>query len=294
MNTKTNVLPDFTAPEKKLSGIEKMRANLYALESEAESIISKGNTMTTGDRSRLLRIINVSYHDSGKIEGVYSIDGSVTCEFCTRMRAAAADNELMICGGCYAAKDAWKEAAWRRHKLNLSILSNVLFTVDELQTLPAGALIRINEDGDIANETHARNILRFSFAHSFADVGFWYKNVTAVEAGLKAEGCHNVEEKRIMFPNVTFVQSSVLIGFPARPAWFTDAVFTVYPDAATTAEAIANGAWACNGRKCIDCGYFCYKAARKAGKVVYIAEILRCSKAAREKILKAYNARKAG
>jgi hypothetical protein len=82
----------------------------------------------------------------------------------------------------------------------------------------------------------------------------------------------------------------MLIGFEARPLWFDDAIFTVYPDAVTTEAAIAAGGHECNGRKCRNCGFTCYLMQRPA-QPLHIAEVLRCSKAARVEILAAYRAR---
>ena len=276
-----------TVNEKRL---ETMRRNLATLENEAAAILEKGDAMTAEDRARLLQLVNVAYHVGGKIEGLFSVDSCASCAFCQRMIAAAADNSLMICGACYAARDAYKEASWRRHTLNARIFSAVLFSVDELQqlTIP-GLLCRFNEDGDTVNETMARNYIRIVVSHPSTRFGYFYKNAAAVAAGLKAEGY----TARDQLPeNVRFIHSSHLIGFKTSPLWFDDAVFTVYPDAATTAAAIAAGQHACNGRKCKDCGYKCYQMERTK-KPVYIAELLRCSSERRKAILEAYNARAA-
>ena len=270
--------------------LETMRRNLAALEEKARGILAKRDSMTAGDRLDLLRIVNVAYHDSGKIEGCFSVDSCAACEFCQKMIAAAADNILMICGCCYAAADSWKEAAWRRHQLNALIFSNVLFTVEELAILPvAGILCRFNEDGDTVNETMARNYIRMAAAHPVTHFGYWYKNAPAVAAGLAAEG---ITTRDALPENIRFIHSSALIGFPARAAWFDDAIFTVYPDAETTAAAIAAGAHECNGRRCRACGYTCYMMQRQA-EPLHIAEYLRTNKAQRARIRAAYDARKA-
>ena len=266
--------------------LAKMRATLSALETEAEEILAKGDALTHADRLRLLRLVNVAYHArASKIDGVFSVDSSAACEFCQRMMAAAKDHILMICGACYAARDEYKEASWRRHKLNARILSSVLFTVDELKTLPIdGTLCRFNEDGDTVNVVMARNYLRIAAGHPGAMFGYWYKNTAAVEAGLIAEGITTRDARP---ENVRFIHSSVMIGFAARETWFDDAIFTVYPDEATTLAAVSAGAHECNGRKCRDCGYTCYVMHRRP-QVLHVAEVLRCSKARRAVIMAAY------
>ena len=270
------------ATEKRLAT---MRKNLSLLEEKAEGILAKGDSMTAEDRLELLNIVNVAYHDSGKIEGIYSIDSTASCEFCSKMIRAAIDNILMICGACYAAADAWKEAAWRRHKLNARILSTVLFTVDELRALPVGLLCRYNEDGDTVNETMGRNYLRNAAAHPGTNFGYWYKNQPIVEKALHAEGIRTRDQ---LPKNIRFIHSSALIGFPVRPAWHDDAIFTVYPDAATTEAAILAGAHECNGRRCRACGFFCYLAERQP-EAVHIAEVLRTNAARRKEIRAAYD-----
>jgi hypothetical protein len=247
------------------------------------------DTFRAGIRARLLALVNVAYHDSGKIEGCSSVDGCASCEFCQRMIAAAADNDLMICGCCYAAADAWKEIAWRTHSLNARILSSVLFTLEELATLRLTERCRFNEDGDTVNETHARNLLRIVVTHPGTFCGYWFKNGPAVAAGLAAEGYKTRED---LPANVRFIHSSALIGFPARPLWFDDGIFTVFPDQETTDAAIAAGAWECNGRRCRACGYFCYMHDRRP-EPVHIAELLRTNKQNRARIRAAYDARKA-
>lgn len=273
------------------------RRTIREKEERAAEIMAAGPDNVTDEQVReLLALVNVAYHDGGKIDGIYSVDGSVTCEFCARMRAAAKHEPLIICGGCYAAKDAYKEMSWRQHKLNARILSFKLYTVEQLKTfnLPDGEDIRINEDGDITNVIHARNVLRMFTVFVLCSFGFWAKNSPDVEKALHAEGVHTRAEKLRKYPNVRFVQSSILIGFPARPVWYADAIFTVYPDETTTAAAIADGAWPCNGRKCNDCGRHCYRPENNAADVENIAELLsRVSKATRAAIMDEYNTRKA-
>lgn len=265
--------------------LEKMRKNLETLENAAAVILEK-EEKTAADRLALLSLLNIAFHKSGKIEDIASIDGTAACDFCAMMRRAAAHNPLIVCGYCYAAADAWKEAAWRRHKLNARILSTVLFTEDELQTLAIPSMrCRINEDGDVVNVTHARNILRIQKTHEYINFGFWFKNAPAVADALRLEGYNRRED---LPDNVRFVQSSVLIGIPALPVWFADCVFTVFPDMETTESAISQGAFPCNGRKCKTCGFNCYKRGAHALPVQYIAEFLRCSAEKRESIVNAY------
>lgn len=267
------------------------RAGVREAEEAAENILAAGvDNLTKEQRLDLLALVNVAYHDSGKIEGCFSVDSCASCAFCQKMIAAAMDNVLIICGACYAAADAYKEFSWRRHSLNARILSSVLFTAEELKVLHIdGGRCRFNEDGDTVNETHARNLLRIAETRQETMFGYWFKNAVAVEAGLHAEGYHTRES---LPQNIRFIHSALLIGFPPAALWFDDAIFVVYPDAATTAAAIAAGAHACNGKRCRACKYWCYTHKRQE-KPVIIAELLRCGKETRARILAAYEARKA-
>ena len=275
-----------TATEKRLAS---MRANLDNLENTAHVILEKGDAMTSDDRKTLLSLVNVAFHKGGKIDGIYSIDGTAACGFCEKMRHAAETNCLMICGMCYAARDFWKEAAFRRHRLNARILSTVLFTVEELQTLPIPMVadVRINEDGDVSNCIHGQNVIRLFKAFHRCSFGFWYKNTAAVSAALQAEGISRKEDKP---HNVRFVHSSPLIGIPVRAMWYDDAIFTVYPDEETTVSAIRCGSYECNGRRCQNCGLNCYRPENNVDGLQHIAEVLRANKATVAAIRAAYDA----
>lgn len=287
---KTTTKPAMNA-DKNAARLEKARARLDAMQAEAEAIIAKPEP-TAADRSRLIQLINVPLHEGGKIEGIFSIDSFVMCDFCQSMRKAAEKDPLIICGLCYAAADArYKEFVNRRHWLNMFILSSVLFTEEELKYLCIyGILCRFNEDGDTTGITMARNYIRIGHTHPDVRFGYWYKNAVSIAAALELEGITRREE---LPGNIRFGHSSLLIGFPAAALWFDDFIFTVYPDATTTAAAILAGAHACNGKKCKDCNYHCYTMERQPAPV-QIAEVLNhVSKAKRDAILNAYTARKA-
>ena len=133
------------------------------------------------------------------------------------------------------------------------------------------------------NQSHAQNLLRIAKAFPRASFGYFFKHADAVAAGLKAEG---YTTRDALPENIRFIQSSILIGIPARPVWFADAVFTVYATADAVAAAVAGGAHECNGKKCMDCGYMCYLMKRRA-EALQIAEYLRCGAPARKIVIAA-------
>lgn len=282
--------------EKRRAWYENTLKELEKMEQRGVALVEKvkAGKATAEERRELLGLINWAFHKSGKIQGIYSLDGCAVCEFCQKMIKAAEENPLMICGYCYAFADLWKKFVLIRHRLNMVILSSVLFTAEELRASmtaagidPAGVrFLRINEDGDTVNEIHARNNLRAAevLRPYGGRVGYFFKNAAAVDKGLKAEGITRRED---LPGNVVFVQSSILIGFESRPTWFADIVFTVHPDQETTETAIKGGAFECNGRKCMNCGYNCYMK-KRAEEVQQVAEVLRASKSNRAKILQAY------
>ena len=247
------------------------------------AILSKPiDQITATERYTLVNIVKVSYHDSGKIQGMFSIDSSCHgCEFCQHMRKCAESNPLHICGMCYDhAQEEYRENVRKRHALTMRILSSVEFTVEELSILPINGMCRFNSSGDLRNDTHARNYIRIAIGHPLVKFALWAKNVKSATVAFRELGKPE---------NMVFIQSSPIIGLPCKRSEFADYTFTVYPDEATTEAAIASGSCACNGRKCAECGYKCYVGGWKNG--ANIAEFLRVSKVKRVEIMGAYIAR---
>lgn len=229
------------------------------------SILDK-DELTMADRFQLLNAYKTSFHDSGKIEGVTSLDSTATnCEFCQKIRVANKDNELCICNGCYdLTQESYRLNVLNRHSLNMLIMSTVEFTVDEIRTLNVTPIVRVNSSGDTPNLTYARNMVKVAIAFPWARVGYWAKNTAPI-----ITACDDLGKPE----NLVLVQSSCNIGKPAKLQKYFDYVFTVYPDKETTENAIENGASACNGKKCRDCGYKCYFGNHSGNG--NIAEILR-------------------
>lgn len=249
-----------------------------------DGILSKPvEEITFADRAMLVSIVKVSFHDAGKIEGLSSVDSSCHgCEFCQMMRKSAENNPLHICGMCYDhAQEEYREGVKNRHELTMRILSSLEFTVDELRALPIVGMCRFNSSGDLRNDTHARNYVRIAIGHPFAKFALWAKNVKSAEKAFDELGKPE---------NMIFIQSSPIIGKPCKRSPHADYTFTVYPDEKTTLDAIENGACACNGRKCKECGYKCYTG--EWAKGANIAEFLRVGKAKRAEIMNAYNAQR--
>lgn len=243
------------------------------------SILDKGaENLTAQDRFTLLSIYKTAYHTDGKIEGITSCDSTATnCEFCRAIRAANKDNDLCICNGCYdLQQESYRLAVLSRHTLNMLIMMTVEFTVDELKMLTVTPLLRVNSSGDTPNKTYARNMIKMCYAFPFARVGYWAKNVNPI-----VEACDELGKPE----NVVLIQSSCMIGRPAKKARYFDFVFTVYPDKETTEAAIAAGASSCNGKKCKDCGYKCYFGSHDGDG--NIAEVLRGASKAKVKAIKA-------
>ena len=231
-----------------------------------KAILEKKN-IDRFDRMQLLRIYNVAYHESGKIEGIFSFDSSATnCAFCQAMRKIAAKNPgTVICEKCYDMKqESYRFSALNRHTLNMVIMETVEFSVEELATLPAGYLIRVNSSGDASNTIYASNMVKLGYAFPHSKIAIWTKN-----SGVYIAACRKYGKPA----NVTLIKSSVYIDKPEQLPEFFDYVFTVYFDKAKTENAIAAGAAECNGKKCRECGYKCYEHTWKQGAI--IAELLR-------------------
>ena len=217
-------------------------------------ILEKGiDNLTSVDRLQLLSLYSVAYHDSGKIEGIFSLDSSATSsEFCKAMRKVAENNPAHICGMCYdyAQEHSFKGRNVRnRHALNLLIMSTVEFTKEELTVLPGGLLNRINSSGDTENIIYARNMINYAFSHQFGKIGYWAKNIFPI-----IRACDELGKP----DNLVLVQSSPIIGKVVPLAKYFDYVFVVFATKEDIKEALEKGACECNGRKCSACGYSCY------------------------------------
>ena len=246
--------------------------------SRVRDILSKpADDITPAERLELLTIYRPAWHDSGKIEDVMSFDSSAHgCQFCRAMQAAAATEPAHICGACYdAAQENRYPDTRNRHGLNMVIMMSLDYTREELAIVTAGAVNRVNSSGDTPNATYARNMLRMAYNTPATHWAYWAKNTGAVTAAVDELGKP---------ANMVLIQSSPIIGVPAKLARHFDYTFTVYPDEATTAAAIEAGAMECNGRKCKDCGFACYMGKWAPG--ANIAEYLRgVSKARRAELV---------
>lgn len=235
-----------------------------------KSIFEKGiENLTSADRFQLLNVYNVAYHESGKIEGVFSLDSSATnCRFCVKMRALAAmyPEKDIICGKCYDFKqEQYKVNALARHTLNLLIMETVEFTVEELAMLPGSGFVRVNSSGDASNDIYAANMIKYAIAHNKrANVAVWTKYALPY---IKA--CDTFGKPS----NVILIKSSVFVDRTEKLPKYFDYVFTVYFDESKVISAINAGACECNGKKCRDCGYKCYN--KTWPEKSNIAELLR-------------------
>lgn len=249
-------------------------------------LLSLGSdNLTEEQRAQLLKIYQVPYHDSGKIEGMYSCDSSCNaCSFCQIMRMSGANNPLCICNYCY---DNMQEKRWQnvknRHALQLEIMSSVEFTEQELATLKIRGLCRFNSSGDIANYIMAKNYLLIAKSHPDVFFGLFAKNTLPVIVATDNIG---------KLDNIKYIQSSTIIGRKIpKLAHYFDVQFVVYPDEISLQQALASGAEECNGKKCIDCGFRCYLPENNGGwtRGAVIAELLRLkNKQAMENVIKAF------
>ena len=233
-----------------------------------ELLAAGADKLTPAERLELLRIYNVAFHESGKIEGIFSLDSSATnCGFCRKMReyAAAHPEKQCICGSCYDVRqEGFKLAALARHTLNMIIMSATVYSREELATVPVYGLVRVNSSGDSSGDVYAENMVLFAAAHPGARVTAWAKNTAGY---IKACRKHGKPENMLLICSSPFIDKTA-----PRPEFF-DYVFTVYSDAEKVREALAAGAMECNGKKCRECGYSCYTGAWPEGS--NIAELLR-------------------
>ncbi len=276
------------ASERARKGIE----NANNKTEQAKRLIETANDPNAGiiakhmARMQLIFMLTCNMHElkynengeirGGKIAGIPSLDGhAVSCAFCSFMRDLANKfPELkIICGTCYAcdAREQMKATAQIAHARNALILSSVEFTAEELAALPIPCDVsrpycRFNEDGDVVNETHARNLLKIANTHIFIGFGLWYKNRAAVYPVLDEEGVPENVEIIFSVPRVSLKPEQIL----KLAGRHDNKVFAVFETDEEVDNAVNNfGFVRCNGIKCIICGFRCYK---KAGRVLFIAE----------------------
>jgi len=216
-------------------------------------------------RIELVMIVSkaISYHNSGKIEGLHSLDTAcANNRFCPRMQAI--DDPAYICKYCYTLS-LW-DTATAAHFITGLILSEILFTEQEAALIAIPALmLRFNSDGEIINYTHALNIHRIATTHPLTTFTVWTKRPEILNAVIKTDGKPE---------NLICGISSPMINVPFKAVFtWCDFVFTVYTPAGME-QALARGEIECNGKKCMNCGFRCYKRHNGPGPV-FIAEALR-------------------
>lgn len=179
MNTNTNntikdIMDDLITANSPIDKMGKFERDLLTV-----NRILSADEITAADRMQLLKILNVAYHQGGKIEGIYSIDSTATnCSYCKAMRAAAKNIIKHICNYCYdyAQEHSFKgRNVLNRHTLNMIILSAVEFTDAELATLNIIGLCRFNSSGDIQNNTMALNYFRIAKNNPHCKFSLWAK-----------------------------------------------------------------------------------------------------------------------
>ena len=234
-----------------------------------KEILEKGiDKLSHEDKLALLRVYNVAYHESGKIENIFSLDSTASnCSFCKSMRKYAESHSDCICAYCYdIAQEKYKVSSLARHTLNMIIMANVDFSIDELRMLPGSGDVRINSSGDAPNAQYAENMVKYAIAHDFANVAAWTKNAFAYIKACKKYGKP---------ANFTMIYSSPFLNkIVPLPAFF-DFIFVVFTSEEELKKALENGAGECNGQKCNKCGNKCYNKAWINDGVKIVAEILR-------------------
>lgn len=238
------------------------RSYVFALFAEM-----RDRELTTNERLSILRILQTNYHESGKIAGIQSIDSSCNCDFCEKMHNSK--NPMCVCRHCYAhAIEKRYNAVGLRHELNAFIMSQFVWSIDELKTLKLyTTYVRFNSDGDIINTIMSDNYHKIALAFPHINFGFWFKNVKPVSESVKTFG---------KLANMVYIYSDPMINgskasrFIMTKYAFIDYVFTVYAGKRETLDAIAAGAANCNGKDCFACGYKCYAHAHTERNIAEI------------------------
>lgn len=245
---------------------QKTRENQQKKRETVEKTIEAANAGDMTARLQLIMFISkaISYHDSGKIEGLHSLDTAcANNDFCPKMQKPGTPS--CICNWCYTA-DMWESAIFA-HFITGLILSQVELTKEEAAAVAIPALtVRFNSDGELINLTHAVNLIRIAAGHQLTTFTDWTKRLEIMDTAIQQEGKPD---------NLIIGISSPMINTPARARWeWCDFIFTVYtPEGMKT--ALARNEHECNGRKCIECKYYCYHHHDTTSGPVHVAEALR-------------------
>lgn len=244
----------------------KARENQRKRLEHVREVIKRANAGEVVARYEIIVMLSkaFSYHDSGKIEGLTSLDSAcANNDFCHLMQES--DAPEMICKYCYT-RSFW-ETATAAHYITGLILSEVPLTEKEAAAVIVPALmVRFNCDGELINQIHAANLLRIAKAHRATTFAIWTKRPGILNAVVMTYG---------KLANLICGISSPMINVPFKEVFtWCDFVFTVYTPRGIAA-AMARGEFPCNGRKCRDCGFRCYQRHDARKGPVYIAEALR-------------------
>lgn len=245
---------------------QKTRENQEKRLMHVRGLIQEANNGSKAARLELLATLTKAnaYHNTGKIEGLYSLDTACSNNaFCPRMQAT--DDPRIICRYCYA-QSMW-DAARFAHHITGEILSGVELTPEEAQAIPIFCpLFRFNSDGELINHAHAVNLIRIAATHPETNFSIWTKRPAVLDEAIKAE-----EKPENLICGIS--SPRINTPFASRFSW-VDFVFTVYTPEGMR-RALARGEHECNGKKCMDCGFYCYRKHTETAGPVYVAEALR-------------------
>lgn len=241
-------------------------------------LIQEANNGNKAARLELLMLLNkaIAYHSTGKIEGLHSLDTACSNnDFCPRMQAT--ENPCIICKYCYT-QSMWDSAKFAHH-ITGEILSGIELTPEEAKAVSIFSLLfRFNSDGELINHIHAVNLIRIAAAHPDTTLTIWTKRPAILDEAISAEGKPE---------NLVCGVSSPTINVPIRAQWaWVDFIFTVYTPEGMR-RALARGEHECNGKKCIECNFYCYRKHAETAGPVYVAEALRKPKGIKKEALPA-------
>lgn len=196
----------------------------------------------------LENMLKVTYHTTGKLEGLTSINtSSLENNFCKKMASV----EGTICSHCYARRqESYRPSVKDCYSVNSKLLSNSVIEWDKLPYINA-LLCRYNSYGELINVTHFINLLNICIKNKHCTFVLWTKRPDIIETVLKTE-CKP--------DNLRIIRSSVWLNIPqltrreVGKSQIYDKLFTVYDrQYAKNCNIKIN----CSGRKCKDC-MLCY------------------------------------
>lgn len=198
---------------------------------------------------QLFKEIKVSYHTSGKIEGLCSIDtSSLRNPFCEKMSKTAGT----VCQKCYAIRaEKYRTNLTECYNNNNELLSSLIINYDELPRINA-LYCRFNAFGELINETHFINLLRICKVNQRVSFSLWTKNKKVVDYVFNELHYKKPKNLKIILSSI-FINLQQAAENEIKTSKYYDKLFTVYSKDYINNYGITINCGATKCKNCMKC-----------------------------------------